>query len=231
MSRCRRWPPRSRTRSASSRGRSSSPCRSSSLPTPSRPWPASGRPAPATGSNMASDASGSAQLVDFVKAASIVGGGFLMWLMLASAIASNLGLYTGYLATGSRPSYQLSRDRLLPEVHGSRAQALGHALDRHPHHGRGRRHPRQGQLHHADRDRRVPAHVQLHPDLHRGDRAAGARAEPAAALPHADPHVAARRVGVLRRSPSPSTRSSPTAATTWSAAWSAWSAARSPTCS
>ena len=54
---------------------------------------------------------------------------------------------------------------------------------------------------------------------------------PAAALPRADPHVAARGCGCARRSPSPSTRSSPTAATTWSAAWSAWSAARSPTCS
>ncbi len=55
--------------------------------------------------NMVSDASGGGKAVDFVKAASIVGGGFMMWLMLASAIASNLGLYTGYLATGSRPSY------------------------------------------------------------------------------------------------------------------------------
>ena len=68
--------------------------------------------------NMVSDASGGGTAVDFVKAASIVGGGFMMWLMLASAIASNLGLYTGYLATGSRPSYQLSRDRLYPRFMG-----------------------------------------------------------------------------------------------------------------
>ncbi len=68
--------------------------------------------------NMVSDASGGGAAVDFVKAASIVGGGFMMWLMLASAIASNLGLYTGYLATGSRPSYQLSRDRLYPRFMG-----------------------------------------------------------------------------------------------------------------
>ncbi len=68
--------------------------------------------------NMASDASGSASLVDFVKAGQLVGGAVLMWAVFASAIASNLGLYTGYLATGSRPSYQLSRDRLYPKFMG-----------------------------------------------------------------------------------------------------------------
>jgi len=66
--------------------------------------------------NMVSDASEGG--VDFVKAAELAGGAILMWLMLASAIASNLGLYTGYLATGSRPSYQLSRDRLYPKFMG-----------------------------------------------------------------------------------------------------------------
>ena len=86
-----------------------------------------------------------------------------------------------------RPLHRLPGDRLaalvpalarppLPALHGQGPQALGHALGRHPHHGRGRCHPGQGQLHHADRDRRVPAHVQLHPDLHRGHRAARARA-------------------------------------------------------
>jgi len=75
--------------------------------------------------NMVSDASGGGAAVDFVKAASIVGGSFLMWLMLASAIASNLGLYTGYLATGSRPSYQLSRDRLYPRFMGKAHKRWG----------------------------------------------------------------------------------------------------------
>jgi amino acid transporter len=68
--------------------------------------------------NMVSDASGGGAAVDFVRGAEIVGGAILMWLMLASAIASNLGLYTGYLATGARPSYQLSRDRLYPRFMG-----------------------------------------------------------------------------------------------------------------
>ena len=68
--------------------------------------------------NMTSDASGGGSAVDFVRAAELAGGAVLMWLMLASAIASNLGLYTGYLATGARPSYQLSRDRLYPKFMG-----------------------------------------------------------------------------------------------------------------
>ena len=66
--------------------------------------------------NMASSGGGTA--VDFVRAGQIVGGAFLLWAMFASAIASNLGLYTGYLASGSRPSYQLSRDRLYPRLMG-----------------------------------------------------------------------------------------------------------------
>ena len=68
--------------------------------------------------NMTSDASAGGSAVDFVKSAELTGGAVLMWLMLAFAIASNLGLYTGYLATGSRPSYQLSRDRLYPKFMG-----------------------------------------------------------------------------------------------------------------
>ncbi len=147
--------------------------------------------------NMVSDASGGGAAVDFVKA------GRAGWRRGAAVGRVRLGD-----RQQPRPVHRLPGDRLpplvpalarppLPALHGPCAQALGHALDRHPHHGRGRRHPRQGQLHHADRDRRVPAHVQLHPDLHRGHRAARARAEPAPALPRADPHVAARTVGLL----------------------------------
>ncbi len=73
--------------------------------------------------NMVSDASEGG--IDFVKAAELAGGAILMWLMLASAIASNLGLYTGYLATGSRPSYQLSRDRLYPKFMGRAHKSWG----------------------------------------------------------------------------------------------------------
>ena len=62
-------------------------------------------------SSMVSDASSGG--TDYIVAAKIVGGAFLGWLMFASAIASNIGLYAGYLATGARPVFQLSRDRLL----------------------------------------------------------------------------------------------------------------------
>ncbi len=181
--------------------------------------------------NMVSDASGGGGAVDFVKAASIVGGGFLMWLMLASAIASNLGLYTGLPGDRSTALVPALARPPLSALHGPRAQALGHALDRHPHHGRGRRRPRQGQLHDAHRDRRVPAHVQLHPDLHRGHRRCASASRTCRGPTACRSPRGCSGCGCARRSPSPSTRSSPTAATTWSAASSAWSAARSPTCS
>ena len=52
--------------------------------------------------------------VDFVVAAKTLGGVTLEYLILMSAILSNIGLYAGYLATGARPQFQMSRDRLLP---------------------------------------------------------------------------------------------------------------------
>jgi amino acid transporter len=75
--------------------------------------------------NMVSDASGGGAAVDFVKAGQLVGGSILLWAVFASAIASNLGLYTGYLASGSRPSYQLSRDRLYPRFMGKASKRWG----------------------------------------------------------------------------------------------------------
>jgi amino acid transporter len=55
---------------------------------------------------------------DFVQLAEVVGGAFFGYLMLMSAILSNVGLYAGYLATGARPQFQMSRDRLLPRFLG-----------------------------------------------------------------------------------------------------------------
>jgi amino acid transporter len=55
---------------------------------------------------------------DFVQLAEVVGGAFFGYLMLMSAILSNIGLYAGYLATGARPQFQMSRDRLLPRFLG-----------------------------------------------------------------------------------------------------------------
>jgi amino acid transporter len=54
----------------------------------------------------------------FVEAAQILGGGVFAYFMLLSAILSNIGLYAGYLATGARPQFQMSRDRLLPRFIG-----------------------------------------------------------------------------------------------------------------
>ena len=56
--------------------------------------------------------------VDFVAAAKLVGGNALGYLLLVSAIFSNIGLYAGYLATGARPAFQMSRDRLFPKFFG-----------------------------------------------------------------------------------------------------------------
>ena len=63
--------------------------------------------------------------VDFVEAAQMIGGGVLAYLMLMSAILSNIGLYAGYLATGARPQFQMSRDRLLPKFLGLTHKSWG----------------------------------------------------------------------------------------------------------
>jgi len=73
--------------------------------------------------DMVSDASSGG--TDYIVAAKIVGGAFLGWLIFASAIASNIGLYAGYLATGARPVFQISRDRLLFRFFGRTSVKYG----------------------------------------------------------------------------------------------------------
>ncbi len=73
--------------------------------------------------DMVSDASSGG--TDYIVAAKIVGGAFLGWLIFASAIASNIGLYAGYLATGARPVFQISRDRLLFRFFGMTSKRWG----------------------------------------------------------------------------------------------------------
>jgi len=63
--------------------------------------------------------------IDFVAAAQTIGGGVLAYLMLISAVLSNVGLYAGYLATGSRPAFQMSRDRLFPKFFGIAHKSWG----------------------------------------------------------------------------------------------------------
>ena len=62
---------------------------------------------------------------DFVELAQTLGGGVLAYLMLISAVLSNVGLYAGYLATGSRPAFQMSRDRLFPKFFGVTHKSWG----------------------------------------------------------------------------------------------------------
>ncbi len=63
--------------------------------------------------------------VDFVVAAKLVGGSAFGYLLLISAIFSNIGLYAGYLATGARPAFQMSRDRLFPRFFGKTHPSWG----------------------------------------------------------------------------------------------------------
>ena len=72
-----------------------------------------------------SDASGDPTGIDYLVAAKLVGGALLGWLMFASAIASNIGLYAGYLASGARPPFQISRDRLLFRFMGRTSARYG----------------------------------------------------------------------------------------------------------
>lgn len=53
--------------------------------------------------------------VDFIAVAQAAGGQFLRYGLLAAMLAGNLGLYLGYLASGSRPIYVLSQERLFPK--------------------------------------------------------------------------------------------------------------------
>ncbi|MBM3146773.1 MAG: APC family permease [Actinobacteria bacterium] len=50
--------------------------------------------------------------IDFIEAGRAVGGGAVAGMLIAALVAGNLGLFTGYLATGSRPAYVLSKDKL-----------------------------------------------------------------------------------------------------------------------
>jgi amino acid transporter len=63
--------------------------------------------------------------VDFVVAAKLVGGATLGYFILLSAVLSNIGLYAGYLATGARPAFQMSRDRLFPKFYGLTHKSWG----------------------------------------------------------------------------------------------------------
>jgi amino acid transporter len=62
---------------------------------------------------------------DFVELSQMLSGGVLAYLMLISAVLSNVGLYAGYLATGSRPAFQMSRDRLFPRFFGITHKSWG----------------------------------------------------------------------------------------------------------
>ena len=56
--------------------------------------------------------SGDEGMVDFISVGRAVGGQFLRYGLIAAMIAGNLGLFMGYLASGSRPLYVLSKDKL-----------------------------------------------------------------------------------------------------------------------
>ena len=132
---------------------------------------------------------------DFVELSKVVGGAFIGYLMLMSAILSNIGLYAGYLATGARPQFQMSRDRLLPRFIGTHPQELGHPLGRRPHDGLRQRRAHQLQLQRPDHHRRLPAHVPLRAHLPDGDDHAGARARHTEVLQSPAPDLGARHLG------------------------------------
>jgi amino acid transporter len=61
----------------------------------------------------------------FIDAGRVIIGPVLVGGLLASAIAGNIGLFTGYLATGSRPAYVLSKDKLLVKWLGAEHRRWG----------------------------------------------------------------------------------------------------------
>jgi amino acid transporter len=50
--------------------------------------------------------------VDFIGVGKAIGGQFIRYGLIAAMIAGNLGLFMGYLASGSRPAYVLAKDKL-----------------------------------------------------------------------------------------------------------------------
>ena len=151
--------------------------------------------------------------VDFVVAAKLVGGSAFGYLLLISAIFSNIGLYAGYLATGARPAYPDVARPPVPAVLRQDAPELGHPVGGHPRHGPRQRRADQLQLQRAHHHRRVPAHVPLRAHLPHGDDPAhqGARRGRGRSACRCPPGRSAS--GSSSRSPSPSSRCSSTAPT------------------
>ena len=134
---------------------------------------------------------------DFVQLAEVVGGAFFGYLMLMSAILSNIGLYAGYLATGARPQFQMSRDRLLPRFLGRTHASWGTPWVAILLMGVGQRGADQLQLRRAHHHRRLPAHVPLRAHLPDGDDHARQGTGHPEVLPGPAPDLGARRVGSL----------------------------------
>ena len=63
--------------------------------------------------------------VDFVEAAKIVSGATLGYLMLWRRSCRTSACTPGYLATGARPAFQMSRDRLFPRFYGKTHKSWG----------------------------------------------------------------------------------------------------------
>jgi amino acid transporter len=58
---------------------------------------------------------GESGMSDFISVGRAIGGQFIRYGLIAAMVAGNLGLFTGYLASGSRPIYVLSKDKLFPK--------------------------------------------------------------------------------------------------------------------
>ncbi len=117
--------------------------------------------------------------LDFMGVGRVAGGQILRYLFFAAMLCGNFALFLAFLAAGARPSFVMSRDKLLPKFLGkthkkygtpflaillmagvdARARAVG--------------------LLEAHRHRRLPAHARAHHDLHLGGAPAREGARPA----------------------------------------------------
>jgi len=61
----------------------------------------------------------------FIDAGRAVGGAVVAGLLIASFLAGNIGLYVGYLASGSRPAYVLAKDKLFARWWGIEHKKYG----------------------------------------------------------------------------------------------------------
>ena len=123
--------------------------------------------------------------LSFVEIGKALGGSALGVALLASALLGNLALYLDYLASGARPLFALSADRLFPASASRVSRRYGTPVTAIVLMARAQRGPHHRAVPEPRRDRRHPVHGVVRADLHRRGGIARQGTGPQAAVPRA----------------------------------------------